>query len=118
MSKPDLKHNDAPLPRQARSLSHVEQRKPPQKHESGAPALQEEALKRWRQALAAQKAEIQGLLRNIKARLPELMALLEKVSSHWHGEDGFYRFYHQSSTRGRCWNSSCAMGGSWSNRLK
>ena len=38
----------------------------------------------------------QTLLRTIKARLPQLSALLEKVSSHWHGEDGFYRFYHQS----------------------
>jgi hypothetical protein len=36
------------------------------------------------------------LLRNIKARLPELEKLLEKVSSHWYAEDGFYRFYHQS----------------------
>jgi hypothetical protein len=40
--------------------------------------------------------ELQSLLSNIKARLPELTALLEKVSSHWHAEDGFYRFYHQS----------------------
>src|SRR5438445_10480854 len=31
-----------------------------------------------------------------KARLPELEKLLEEVSSHWHAEDGFYRFYHQS----------------------
>ncbi|MCA1660447.1 MAG: hypothetical protein LC642_07950 [Verrucomicrobiaceae bacterium] len=38
----------------------------------------------------------QPLLDAIKARLPELEALLQKVSSHWHAEDGFYRFYHQS----------------------
>jgi hypothetical protein len=38
----------------------------------------------------------QPLLDTIKARLPELEALLEKVSSHWHAEDGFYRFYHRS----------------------
>ncbi|MEO7724778.1 MAG: hypothetical protein ABIU29_08850 [Chthoniobacterales bacterium] len=36
------------------------------------------------------------LLLAIKARLEELAALLEKVSSHWHAEDAFYRFYHQS----------------------
>jgi hypothetical protein len=40
--------------------------------------------------------QAQPLLDAIKARLPELEALLEKVSSHWHLEDGFYRFYHQS----------------------
>lgn len=39
---------------------------------------------------------IQKLLRDIHARLPELSALLEQITSHWHGEDGFYRFYHQS----------------------
>lgn len=38
----------------------------------------------------------QRLLDAIKTRLPELEALLESVSSHWHGEDSFYRFYHQS----------------------
>ena len=36
------------------------------------------------------------LLQAIKLRMPELRALLEKVSSEWHAEDGFYRFYHQS----------------------
>src|SRR5436189_199394 len=38
----------------------------------------------------------QGLLSAIKARLAEFSDLLEKVTSHWHGEDAFYRFYHQS----------------------
>ena len=38
----------------------------------------------------------QCLLKAIQARLPELDALREEVSSHWHAEDGFYRFYHQS----------------------
>ncbi len=33
---------------------------------------------------------------SVKSRLPELEALLEKVSSCWHAEDAFYRFYHQS----------------------
>jgi hypothetical protein len=41
-------------------------------------------------------AQAQPLLDAIKARLLELEALLKKVSSHWHAEDGFYRFYHQS----------------------
>ena len=36
------------------------------------------------------------ILQGIKERLPELEALLKKVSSHWGAEDGFYRFYHQS----------------------
>ena len=37
------------------------------------------------------------LLSQLKARLPDLEALLEESDSHWHGEDAFYRFYHQSS---------------------
>ena len=37
-----------------------------------------------------------SLLASIKSRLTELDALLEKVASHWHGEDAFYRVYHQS----------------------
>ena len=41
-------------------------------------------------------SQAQPLLDAIKAQLPELEALLEKVSSHWRAEDGFYRFYHQS----------------------
>ncbi len=36
------------------------------------------------------------LLAAIKARLPELESLLAETSEHWHAEDGFYRFYHQS----------------------
>lgn len=36
------------------------------------------------------------LLKQLKAGLSELRALLDKSDSHWHGEDGFYRFYHQS----------------------
>jgi hypothetical protein len=36
------------------------------------------------------------LLTQLKARLPDLEALLEESDSHWHGEDAFYRFYHQS----------------------
>jgi hypothetical protein len=41
-------------------------------------------------------AESEPLLISIKARHCELVALLDKVSSHWHAEDKFYRFYHQS----------------------
>jgi len=36
------------------------------------------------------------LLNQLKSRLPDLETLLKKSDSHWHGEDGFYRFYHQS----------------------
>jgi hypothetical protein len=36
------------------------------------------------------------LLTNIKARLPELEALLESSSSMWRHEDPVYRFYHTS----------------------
>ncbi len=37
-----------------------------------------------------------ALLSNIKERLPDLEALRDEAESHWHGEDRFYRFYHQS----------------------
>jgi hypothetical protein len=37
-----------------------------------------------------------ALLVAIKARLPELDALLARVSGHWTYEDYVYRFYHQS----------------------
>jgi len=36
------------------------------------------------------------LLANIKSRLPELVALLKEINSHWLYEDPIYRFYHQS----------------------
>jgi hypothetical protein len=38
----------------------------------------------------------QRLLANIKERLPELEALLERARSHWEYEDFVYRFYHHS----------------------
>ena len=44
----------------------------------------------------ARQLASQQLLVNIKAALPELQALLEKVSGHWTYEDRVYRFYHQS----------------------
>lgn len=37
------------------------------------------------------------LLENIKNRLPELDALLEKYSRKWRYDDSVYRFYHQSN---------------------
>ena len=37
-----------------------------------------------------------GVLANIRAKLPELVALLEEINSHWVYEDLVYRFYHQS----------------------
>ena len=57
---------------------------------------------------AAQKEEVfrkinqereaaqQALLAAIKARLPELEDLEKRASSHWIGEDYFYRFHYQS----------------------
>lgn len=36
------------------------------------------------------------LLRNIKANLPELKKLLEKINGECFGEDHFYRYYHHS----------------------
>ncbi len=36
------------------------------------------------------------LLKQLKACLPKLEALLEESDSHWKGEDLFYRFYHHS----------------------
>lgn len=42
------------------------------------------------------RPEVQRLLANIKARLPDLEALLARVNDHWCYEDGVYRFYHQS----------------------
>lgn len=36
------------------------------------------------------------IFRELKARLPELEALLSKYDRHWGLEDSFYRFYHQS----------------------
>lgn len=43
-----------------------------------------------------QNQSINELFMGVKVRLPELTKLLEEADSHWQGEDGFYRFYHQS----------------------
>jgi len=40
--------------------------------------------------------EGQRLLLRIQERIEELESLLQKVDSHWAGEDAFYRFYHGS----------------------
>jgi hypothetical protein len=42
------------------------------------------------------RPEAARLLRNLKASLPALEALLDRCSSHWGYEDPVYRFYHQS----------------------
>lgn len=42
------------------------------------------------------RPEVQRLLATIRARLPELEALLETCSGPWEYEDPIYRFYHQS----------------------
>ena len=36
------------------------------------------------------------LLANVRAKLPELVKLLDEINSHWVYEDLVYRFYHQS----------------------
>ena len=43
-----------------------------------------------------QRASEEALLRNLRSRQPELLALLAECSSHWGFEDPIYRFYHQS----------------------
>lgn len=47
-------------------------------------------------ASPAYDVESEPLLLAIKTRHAALTALLETASSHWHAEDAFYRFYHQS----------------------
>ncbi|HYK00732.1 MAG TPA: hypothetical protein VE974_03190 [Thermoanaerobaculia bacterium] len=42
------------------------------------------------------RAAEQLLLTNIKARLPELDALMGRARSDWHYDDFVYRFYHHS----------------------
>lgn len=42
------------------------------------------------------RPEAMELLRNLKASLPDLEKALEEANGHWVGEDGIYRFYHQS----------------------
>ena len=39
---------------------------------------------------------VQELFKNLKGALPELEMILAKTNGEWYGEDGFYRFYHQS----------------------
>lgn len=41
-------------------------------------------------------AEEKAILHNIKSRLPELEAILERCRDMWGYEDGVYRFYHHS----------------------
>lgn len=40
--------------------------------------------------------EVQALFVALKAALPELRILLDRVNGHWIYEDGLYRLYHQS----------------------
>jgi hypothetical protein len=44
----------------------------------------------------AQQKRMNDLLSRIKARLPDIDALLTEYADHWGEEDGVYRFYHQS----------------------
>jgi len=43
-----------------------------------------------------ERAEVQGLFKNLQAQLPELETLLHQCSNHWGYEDPIYRFYHHS----------------------
>jgi len=43
-----------------------------------------------------ERAEVQGLFKNLQAQLPELETLLRRCSNHWGYEDPIYRFYHHS----------------------
>lgn len=40
--------------------------------------------------------DVRALFAHLKAALPELRALLDRVNGDWVYEDGFYRLYHQS----------------------
>ena len=42
------------------------------------------------------RAEVQTLLANLRAALPELRATKARCDDEWGAEDGVYRFYHQS----------------------
>jgi hypothetical protein len=53
-------------------------------------------LERSRCGEETKAAAMRALLTGIKAHLPELEALEERVSSLWVGEDCFYRFHYQS----------------------
>ena len=55
-----------------------------------------EVIAKMRAELDQRSALEAQLLAAIKSRLPMLDQLLSDVSGHWHAEDGFYRFYHQS----------------------
>ena len=55
-----------------------------------------EFLERAQRGEETRVAAMQALLTGIKAKLPELEALEERVSAHWVGEDCFYRFHYQS----------------------
>jgi hypothetical protein len=39
---------------------------------------------------------VQELFKNLKTALPALEKMLHKMNGEWYGEDGIYRFYHQS----------------------
>ena len=42
------------------------------------------------------RVEVQALFASLRAAMPRLESLLARVNDHWGGEDGVYRFYHQS----------------------
>ena len=42
------------------------------------------------------RPEVLSLFGNLRTFLPSLERLLDRCNDHWVGEDGVYRFYHQS----------------------
>jgi hypothetical protein len=81
------------------SKRHAHKTKQASRRRASAPKadlVSKAALADWQAEFAKQHELGEQLLRNIKARLQELEKLLQEVSSHWHAEDRFYRFYHQS----------------------
>lgn len=53
-------------------------------------------LAEWEKAAEQKHKKAQQLLESLKTHLEELETLAQATQSHWAGEDGFYRFYHQS----------------------
>jgi hypothetical protein len=53
-------------------------------------------LSEWKKAAEQKHRKAQRLLETLQTHLEELESVAKNAQSHWAGEDGFYRFYHQS----------------------
>jgi len=58
--------------------------------------MKTDLLEEWRKAAELKHKKAQDLLAALKTHMPELESVSKAAQSHWAGEDGFYRFYHQS----------------------